>query len=306
MNIKLIANKAFFKVKEASPTIAVWSGVALSVAALVAACKATPKAIELLDEAHKETTTIREIANDPTRGYSENDKQKALVMAWVKFVYELAKVYGPAIAMEIIAILLELWAHRSMKNRVVAVSAALAMASEGLRRGYERVNELYGEEQANDIFYGVHTEKVEEYVLDEETGKEKKVKVAAKVVDSEQIVDPYALIFDKNNPNYKPDDPNYMVDFISQVQAICQRKKNVQGYLFWNDIRPALGYKPVPAGQILGFEKDDVIDFGIDHISRKEVRDFRNGYDKVFMITFPGLHPIIEKVTELDTSNRAL
>ena len=307
MNVKLVANKVFFKLKEKSPTIALGLGIGCGIAAVVMACKATPKAQKLIDEASEKTTAIRNIADNPESGYTENDKQKALVITWTGFIAELIKVYGPAIALEIISILLLVWSHKAVSKRVFALSATVATLSESLRRVRSNIVDQYGEEKANDIWYGISNEKIEEISVDEETGKEKKVKVPVKVVDRERVASPYAVFFDKTNPNYNTTDHIFNVNFISDTQLWLQQQLSERkGYLFLNEARQALGFKMIPEGQILGWEGSDKIELGIDNIDIQSVRDFRNGYEKVFMIDFPDVHPIIDKITELDWSNRTM
>ena len=305
MNVKLFASKVFFGVKKASPTIAVVGGIGLSIGAIVSACKATPKVDELLDESRKQIHAIHEIADNPESGYTKEQKEQAITMTWGHTILGLCKLYGPAAAMEIVAILLFIWSHSQMKSRVTGLSAAVIALSQSLNQLNQNNVERFGEEKANDIYYALDTQKVEETVTDEETGKEKKVKVSAKVVDTEKVVGPFAVFFDEFNPNYILEDPAHNVDFVSDIQVSLIRRRNMQGYLFLNEARMALGYKPIPAGQVMGWGPNDTIDLGIDHITRQEVRDFRNGYEKVYVIDFVNVHPIIDDITQLDRSNRA-
>lgn len=311
MNVQLIANKALLKLKNASPAIALGGGIVLSIGAAVAACKATPKVDQLLDESKQQIKNIHEIADQPNSGYTENEKQKAIAIVWGQTIAGMAKHYAPAIALEAGSIALLLWSHRAMTKRVVALGATVMTLGESLRRMRMQVAEQYGEEKANDIYYGVETKKVEDIVIDEQTGEETKKKVAAKVTEPARVISPFAMFFDDGNPNYIPGDPIHNADFLSGVELGLNRKLRKQGWLFLNEARIAYGFKPIPEGQVMGWifdDKDpnqdpDPIECGIDHISRQEVRDFRNGFEKVFIIDFDNLQPIIDNFYKFDKSN---
>lgn len=311
MNVKFIANKALFKLKNASPAIALGSGIILGIGATVAACKATPKVDELLEKSKEQIDAIHQIADQPDSGYSENDKQKAIVLVWGKTVLGMAKCYAPAIVLEAGSIALLLWSHRAMSKRVVALGATVVTLSESLRRMRQQVAEQYGEEKADDIYYGLENKKVEDIVLDEETGEEVKKKVPAKVAEQARIISPYAMFFDSSNANYIPGDPIHNKDFLQDVEISLNRRLITRGWLFLNEARIEYGFKPIPEGQVMGWTFDDKdpnqdphpIDCGIDHISRKEVRDFQNGFEKVFIIDFDNLQPIIDNFWKFDKSD---
>lgn len=313
MNVKFIAKQALFKAKNASPAIALGGGIILSVGAVIAACKATPKVDQLLEESRQQIKAIHDIAEQPETIYSENDTQKAIVIVWGKTILGMAKHYAPAIALEAGSIALLLWSHHAMTKRVVALGATVVTLGESLKRMRLQVAEQYGEEKANDIYYGLENKKVEDIVIDTETGEEVKKKVPAKATEPVRMISPYAMLFDSSNPNYMKDDPSGMTDFLSDIELSLNRKLRAQGWMFLNEARMAYGFKPIPEGQVLGWIFDpkdpnqlsDPINCGIDHISRQEVRDFRNGFEKVFIIDFENLKPIIDDFARYDRSYRA-
>lgn len=314
MNIQSFIKKGGLALQKASPTIAVVSGICFGLAGTVLACKATLKVDEVLDEARANVKKIHETAKNPEYAevYPVKAQHRDLCITYGKTVWGLTKLYGKAIACGAVSIALILKGHRTLLKRVGALGATCALLSESLKRYRANVTEKYGEETERDIYYGAQTERVETVVTDEETGKEKKVKENVKVVDSERTVSPFAVLFDDFNPNFVKNDPEYNKDFLINVENEMSAKLERQGWLFLNDVRNALGYKPVPEGQIYGwiYDKDDptranCIDLGIDHIAREEVRDFRNGKERAFMIDFNVDGPIIETFHLFDKSNRA-
>lgn len=324
MNAKMMLNKAWFGLKKSSPTIAVISGIGAGIFGTVLACKATTKLDKVLDDKTKKMQKVHEdeknLLADPSLQKPEDQKQikiyteRKIVKIWGMTIFDLVKLFGPAVAAWIVAIFLILYSHISMKKRITALGALCLAYGKSMADYRAMVAEMYGEEKERDIYYGLHNEKIEEVVVDEETGKETKQKVAAKVIDETKVVSPYAVFFDKSNPNYIKDDPVFNYDFICDVQKTLNVILQTRGWVFLNDARTALGYKPIPEGQILGWVWDDKedcpfdsdnpkIDLGIGHIGRQEVRDFKCGYEKVFIIDF-NCDPIIDDFYLFDKSNR--
>lgn len=320
MDIRYFANQAMFELKKKSPTIMLAAGIGTGIYAAYLACKATLKVDPILDEANKKIADIHRIAEDQAfrqdhpelaAQFTEENKARALAVVYGQTILGLAKLYGPSILVEGTSIALLLGSHHSLTKQVAGLGATVTILSKSLERYRGRVAEIYGEEKENEIYYGITTEKVEEIVIDEETGKESKKKINAKVVKEELTVSPYARFFDSSNPNYIKDDPVHNVDFLANVQTRLREDTKRRGWLFLNTALMAYGFKPVPEGQILGwtydrkdpYADDKIIDIGIDHISRQEVRDFRNGYEKVFLLDFDNVQPIIETFTDFDKTN---
>lgn len=324
MNIKSLANRALFGLKKASPTIALAAGIGTGIVATYLACKATLKVDAILDEANQKVADIHRVADDPAfkqdhpelaAKYTENDKVRELIIVYGQTIWGLTKLYWPALAAGGVSIGLIIGSHRIMTKRVAALGATVITLGESLKRYRAQIAEMYGAEKEQDISFGLANEKVDEIVIDEQTGKEKTKKVPAKVVDEVNIISPYAVVFEKSNPNYVCGDYVLNREFILNVQGELNQRLSVRGWMFLNEARMALGFKPIPEGQVMGWLWDDKvdcpfdfdnpkIDLGISHISRPDVRDFRNGYEKVFVIDFDGIEPIIETFHLFDKGNR--
>ena len=314
MNMRLIVNKSWFALKKASPTIAVAGGVVFGIIGTVEACRATLKVDEVLDKAKADVKKIHETAEDPkfAAEYTQDKMQRDLAVVYTRTAAGLGRLYGKAIVCGAVSIALIFSGHRALLKRTAALGATVTILSDAYKRYRANVAEQYGEEAERDIYNGVRKERIEEVVTDEETGKEKKVKSDVKVVEETKMASPYAVCFDSTNPNYRKDDVIYNVDFLTDVQTFLNQKLQRQGWMFLNEVRMALGYKPVPEGQVVGWVYNDkdpncscCIDFGIDHINREDVRAFRNGYERTFVIDFNVDGPIIETFHLFDKSNRA-
>lgn len=325
MDIKLFANKALLGLKKSSPTIALAAGIGTGIFATYLACKATLKVDAILEEAKAKVDDIHRVSEDPAfkqdhpelaASYTEENKVRDLVTVYGQTVWKLTKLYGPAIIAGGTSICLIVGSHRIMMKRAAALGATVTVLSESLKRYRAQIKEIYGEEKERDIYYGLSNEKITETVTNEQTGEETKQKVTVKAADVNKLISPYAVFFDESNPNYIKGDFIYNKDFISNVQLELNRKLQNRGWLFLNEARMLLGYKPIPEGQVMGWIWDDKkdfqlfdpdnpkIDLGINHIGRQDVRDFHNGYEKVFVINFDGIEPIIETFHLFDRGNR--
>lgn len=314
MNMHSIINKSWFALKKASPTIAVAGGVVIGIVGTVEACKATLKVDQVLDQAKADVKKIHETAENPQYAevYTQKDMHRDLAVTYVKTAIGFTRLYGKAIACGAVSIALIFSGHRALLKRAAALGATVTILSESFKRYRANVTEQYGEEAERDIYNGVRKERVEEVITDPETGKEKKVKTDIKVVEETRMASPYAVCFDSSNPNYRKDDLAFCVDFLTDTQTYLNQKLQRQGWIFLNEARMALGFKPVPEGQVVGWIYNDkdpnyscYIDLGIDHIDREDVRNFLNGYERTFVIDFNVDGPIIENFHLFDKSNRA-
>ena len=313
MNIKLAANKLFFKLKNSSPTIMLVTGIIGFGGACYLSSKATLKVDEILDESREKVKCIHEVRNNPENAgiYSEQNMQHDLANVYGKTAWQLCKLYSPAFITFIVSSCLTFGSHHIMTKRVIGLGTVVGALTTALNKQNARVNELYGEEKATDIWLGTENQKVEATVINEETGEETKKKVTAKIVNEENIVSPYAFVFDENNPNYIIGDPQHNVDQLLHTESLLYRKLVAQGYLFLNEFRDAYGMKPIPEGQIIGWiydEKDEnrhnTIECGIAYKLRPDVRDFRTGVSKTFVID-PNVDGIIvEDFFKFDKSNK--
>ena len=315
MNVKFVANKMLFNLKNSAPTIMTVGGVIGFGVFGFLASKATLKVDEILDESREKVKTIHEVHDNPENAelYSDQQMQSDLAKVYGKTAFGLAKLYGPSAVVFGLSTFLVLKSHNMMGKRVAAMGAVITGLTAALKKQNERIAELYGEEKANDIWLGEENQKTTVTEVNEETGEEQKKKVTAKVVNEDHIVSPYAFVFDESNPNYIPGDVQHNVDFIKNTEGYLNRKfMNAQGYMFYNEIREAFGVKLKPVGQVVGniYDPNDpsrvnCIDLGISHTKRQDVLDFVSGASKSFVID-PILDGIIvDDFFKFDKHNRA-
>lgn len=289
--------KIGFKFKKHSPEILVATGIVGVVASTVMACKATTKASGIMKETKQNLDMIHDCAADEglreSGKYTEEDKRRDLTIQYVQTGVKLAKVYGPAIVLGALSITSILASNNILRKRNVALAAAYATIDRTFKDYRKRVIEKLGEAADREFKYGIRKEKVEKTVIDEETGKEKKVKETIEVTDYDGASQ-YAKFFDECS-EYWNKNAELNLTFLRAQQCFANDKLRSQGYLFLNDVYGMLGIAPTQAGQHVGWIYDpknpdhkgnDYVDFGIYNIHRKENRKFVNGYERSILLDF--------------------
>lgn len=131
--------------QKASPTIMVVGGCAMIIGGVIAACNATLKADEILDELEgnvDKVNHVRDITDEET--YTEKDYQKDMTIVYARGGAKLAKLYLPAAILVIGGIALILGGHKILLNRHLALAAAYETINAGYNSYRNRVREDLG------------------------------------------------------------------------------------------------------------------------------------------------------------------
>ena len=291
-------NKATFKLQKHSPEILVVAGVVGVVASAVLACKATTKANDILVETKEDIEKIHKVSemaenNELTEQYTEEDAKKDLAIVYVKTGLKFVKLYAPAVALGVLSITSILASNNILRKRNVAIAAAYATVDKSFKEYRGRVVERFGEAVDKELKYNIKAQKVEKTVVDEETGKKKKVKESVEVADPNLYSD-YARFFDCGNDNWEKD-AEYNLMFLRAQQQYANDLLRSRGRLFLNEVYRMLGIPETKASQVVGWvydpdnpehEGDNYVDFGIYDINKPKARDFVNGYERTILLDF--------------------
>ena len=290
-------NKIGFGLKKHSPEILVISGIIGVVTSTVLACKATTKASEIMKETKQNLDMIHDCAADEglreSGKYTEEDKRRDLVVQYTHTGLKLAKVYAPAVILGALSITSILASNNILRKRNVALAAAYATLDRTFKDYRNRVIDRFGEAVDRELKYGIRKEKIEKTVIDEETGKEKKVKETVEVTDYDGRSQ-YAKFFDETSRYWEKNAELNLV-FLRAQQNWANDKLRAQGYLFLNDVYDSLDIERTQAGQCVGWIYDpenpnhkgnNYIDFGIYDIHKKENRKFVNGLERSILLDF--------------------
>lgn len=287
-------SKVGFKMKKYSPEILVATGIVGVISSAVMACKATLKVHDILEE-HKDTVdTIHatEAKNFPE--YTAEDAKKDLTIVYVQTGLKFVKLYAPSVILGALSITSILASNNILRKRNVALGAAYAALDQGFKDYRKRVIERFGEEVDRQLKYNIKQEKIEEKVIDPETGKEKKVKRTVEVTDGGEFGSPYARFYDDGCKGWEKD-PELNLLFLRAEQNFANDRLRTRGYLFLNEVYERLGIPVTRTGNVVGWiydpknpdhEGDNYVDFGIYDIYREKARDFVNGRERVILLDF--------------------
>lgn len=285
----LKGNRAGLIAKKFSPEILIGVGVVSIVAGTVMTVKATLKVEEVLEKSNEELAMIEEGIEmlDPEE-YSEEDVKKDKIIVKTQRAVALVKLYSPAIGVTTIGIVAMLGAHRIVKKRNVA----LIFAYKGMEKAFEeyrvRVIEEFGEEVERRFKHGIIVEEVEEKQLNEETGRNRTVKVEKETISDGYSV--YAKFFDELNPNYVKNS-EYNLMFLRAQQQFATDLLRSRGHVFLNEVYKSLGIPHTGEGALVGWvlgNGDNYVDFGL-YDTRGKARgpiDFVNGNEPAVLLDF--------------------
>ena len=297
-------SKTGFQLKKHSPEILVVAGVIGVVTSAVMACKATTKVDEIventkndIDKVHTATATG---VTEAGESYSVEDSKKDLTLIYVQTGVKFAKLYGPSVVLGALSITSILASNNILRKRNVALGAAYAAIDKGFKEYRSRVIERFGEEVDRELKYNLKAKKFDETIIDEETGKEKKVKKNGFVVSPADISG-YARFFEKYtqdedgnsilNPHWESNN-EYNLMFIKAQERYANDLLKAKKRVFLNEVYEMLGLPRTKAGQIVGWvydpensKGDNYIDFGLysDNLSYS---DYVNGFDQAILLDF--------------------
>lgn len=293
-----------FKMKKHSPEILMVAGVAGVVVSAVMACKATLKVDAVMDETKEKMDKIHKAEEDGVtesgEDYSKEDAKKDTVIVYAQTGLKLAKTYAPAVAIGALSITSILASNNILRKRNVALAAAYATVDKSFKEYRNRVIKKFGQEIDRELKYNIKAEKVTATEVDEETGKEKKVKKNAFVVNPSDVSG-YARFFEKYtvdedgnsilNPHWEPNN-EYNIMFIKAQENYANDLLKAKKRLFLNDVYEMLGLPRTKAGQVVGwvYDKDNpvgdnYVDFGL-YTDNLSYSDFANGLDPAILLDF--------------------
>lgn len=313
--IKQFVNKGVFALKKNSPTILVVTGIAVGIAGTVTACRATTKLNDILEETKTNVDLIHKSADDESLSeeYTENDVKKDLVITYAQTGVKVAKLYAPAVAMGVVSVGCILKSHDILSKRNIALAAAYATVDKSFKEYRTRVVDRFGERVDKELKYGIKAKKITETTVDEETGKEKKVKKTIDTVDRfDAMPSMYARFFEQFTRDSKGNViknsawvPNGELNlkFLLIQQDLAQNMLESHGELTLNQAYAMCCLPPSKAGAIMGwkYDKNDPelsktrVDFGIfDHSDNFSDFVYDNEGNEGILLDFHVTHNVYE------------
>lgn len=283
-------HKAGLKLKKHSPEILIVVGVVGTVTSAVMACKATTKVNDILEDAKATVDAIHEVA-DTSEEYTNEDKNKALGITYVKTGLKLAKLYGPSVALGVASLGCIIASNGVLRKRNMALAAAYATEHIGFKEYRDRVIDRFGKELDKELKYNLKAREIEEVVVDE-NGEEKTVKTTVTVAEGFNETSEYARFFCEGNPGWEKD-AEHNLYYLRCQQNFANDLLKERGHLFLNEVYDMLGIPRTRAGQEVGWIYDEehpigdnYVDFGIYDVRDERKREFVNGRERSILLDF--------------------
>ena len=293
-----ITGRTGLKLQKHSPEILMAAGITGIVVGTVMACRATRKLDNVIDEQHDEKIYVEDLHSEGEIDHKEY--QKNLAKVYVTTGLKIAKLYGPAVTLQIASIGCVLGAHGILKKRNIALMAAYKAVEQSFNDYRQRVIEEFGEEKDYDLKHGIQHEKVKV----EEDGK--KVTKTLNTADPNTISQ-YARFFDAASKEWQGI-PEYDLMFLKSQQNYMNDLLHARGHVFLNEVYDALGLERSRAGAVVGWiltkDGDNYVDFGIFDGDRPRTRAFVNGTEENILLDFNVDGVIYDLIEEEDGFRR--
>lgn len=187
----------------------------------------------------KKTIERREVMNNVT----PEEKTKV----YVDVAKDVVKDIVVPTAVVATGMVLEHCAYKSLKNKNVILTESVAMATAAATACYQRMVNEFGEEKADEIYYGLH-----DVDVTRDDGNGNITTETIRVYDA-HAASPYLKVFSKETstkwrPSYSENRRT-----LSNILRWENDTLRSRGYLFLNDVLVDLGMDPVRNGQMAGW-----------------------------------------------------
>lgn len=296
MSFKSAMNKVGFVLKKNSPYILFGLGMVGFGCTVAEAIHATTKTNKILNDRDEALKNVEEYYDDP-----ESDEAKEEVREINRAARkDIAKTYVPTAILGASTLVCFGASFKIINDRYTGVTIALAATTEAFEKYRDRVRE---EENGDvkDYAYanGLDLEEVEETVIDEETGKKKKVK-KMKAVGSPQGL--YSYRFEQYDPSTETGATQWdnssmsTIPYIHGVIEHRQRQLELGRRVWLSDILDDLGFGQncfSGVERYAGWAPGDIILCGLEEVGAStsdplsdDVMNFLYGYSSDVTLIF--------------------
>lgn len=283
-------HKLAFGLRKVGPEIGTVAGMAGIAASAIYLYKAVNESKDILAKVKEEVKKLED------EGADEKDIKAVKIAGGVAVAKKVAIPAGLAVASSATV----LGIHHEMRKENRRLSEVITQTSLAYNALKNELREQLGDEQADELIYGVRKpdkkeiKEIEENSprKDEITDEERK---SYRISDGEEITpSPYAVFFDETCNNYT-DDPEYNKNTLILLQAQLNERLKRIGYVYLNEVYEKLGVEKTEAGHVMGWryaphdpnhEGDNQIDFNMWDIRSRANRRFINGYEPVVLLDF--------------------
>lgn len=235
-NVTKFLNTAKYVMKKRSPEILTGIGIAGMISTVVLAVKATPKAMELIEEEKK----FKEKEAHEGGIFTEEDERNAFNLTPIETVKAAWKPYIPAAITGIASVTCLIGANSVHVRRNAALATAYQLSTTALSDYREKVVETIGEKKENNI----------------------RDKVAKKQVEEHPVADTQIIMTGKGNTLcYDSHSDRYFRSDIDKIKnaVLTLNERMINGnemYISLNDFYDEIGLKHTEVGNSIGWRID--------------------------------------------------
>jgi hypothetical protein len=293
MNFKNMVNAVTSRVgrqvlvtQKHSPVILFTVGVVGMAATVVLASRATLKVDEKLQELEKRQAQI-DAATENLEDYTPNDRRRDLAVVRARFIFDMTKLYGPALLTGVASIAALTGSHVVLNRRYLGVTAAYA----ALERGFDRYRKAVVDKFGDDVDKELRYDLVDRTIV-EETSEGPVTSTVKRLGNKDVSI--YACFFDQTSKNWNKE-PGYNQIFIRCQQNYANDLLNSRGHLFLNEVYDMLGLPRTRPGAVVGWLKPDncqddcgdgFVDFGVFRGDTYMGQEFVNGNERSILLDF--------------------
>lgn len=268
------AGKALLAAKEYAPELTLIVGGALVIGGGVLACKQTLKLDEVVSKGADKMEEIEAAVEEEVElrdgsVYDENCAKHDKILTTISTAKNVVKLYALPVGMAVLGFALIICGHKILRDRNTALLGAYASLATAYEAYRERVRGEVGDERENDIYLAHSKQMVEITTNNLETGAEEVVLKEYDIPDKGDcpLGNPWARVFNAAHTSkydtHDNADQFYNTSWLKSCETEARLKLNAYGTLSINEVYDMLGFDRVPEGQVFGWVKGDVVDFGV-------------------------------------------
>jgi len=230
--MKIGFGRTKFWVKRNSPEILTGTGIVLSVVSIALAIVETRRLDNAIVPDQKKIRKIKEEIKTPAPvqpGEEPINYKKELWKTRGHMAFNVCKLYAPSFISFALSVACILSSHKIMKGRNLALAAAYATLDNGYRAYRARVAERFGKEVENEIYRGIHKDKV--IVIDKD-GNEVEKTLPVEHVDP---ASDWAVWFDESNRNWE-NNGILNLEWLELQERYANQMLKSRGYLFLSEV----------------------------------------------------------------------
>ena len=275
-----VAAKQLLVLKKQAPHILFGAGVAGVITSTVLACRATLRVGDKLDQIKIQVDDIKRdelkpyLSHRHTSERAKRFKNNELAITYARGVYDISKLYAPAVIVGTASLAALTGSHVSLTRRNSALTAAYVTVSRAFADYRDKVREELGEEKEQELY-----RKSQVDIVENADG--------TKSIVAKDDTTQYSRVFDESNRNWVPNAESNRL-FLEANQAYWNTHLRVHKHVILNDVYKSLGFEPTKAGCLVGWiyggdNGDNYVDFGIYQMSNA---DFVINGDRSVLLDF--------------------